>query len=66
MKNKQTPLLKLKNARKNKKMTQQELAEKLGITLRAYQNYEYGVCQANYDALKKLANIFECHIDDLI
>lgn len=44
---------KLKQFRKEKRYTQQEMADVLGVSLRAYRNYEYGERQIPYDVLSK-------------
>lgn len=44
---------KIKEFRKSKKYTQQEMADALGISLRAYRNYEYGERQMPYEVLSK-------------
>ena len=44
---------KLKQFRKEKRYTQQEMADALGVSLRAYRNYEYGERQMPYDVLSK-------------
>lgn len=44
---------KLKQFRKEKRYTQQEMADALGVSLRAYRNYEYGERQIPYDVLSK-------------
>lgn len=44
---------KIKEFRKSKKYTQQEMADVLGISLRAYRNYEYGTRQIPYEVLSK-------------
>lgn len=50
----------LKNARKAAGLTQQQMADKLGITNRAYQNIEYGITLGSikhWDALEDLFGI---------
>ena len=49
----------LKQLRKNEKLTQSQLANKCGITLRSYQNYESGDRQMSYDTLKKIASFLK-------
>ena len=48
---------KLKNFRINNKYTQQQMADLLNITLRAYRNYEYGNRQMPYKVLSKFLYI---------
>lgn len=52
--------------RKKKGVSQQAVADYLGITRQAYWNYENGKRQANYDTLLKLAAFFETSIENLI
>lgn len=56
----------LKNLRKQKNITQQNLAEKLNLSRAAINNYENGRAQPNFETLKKMSLIFNCTIDDLI
>lgn len=56
----------LKTLRKNAGLTQQEVAEKCGVTLRSYQNYEGEIREMNYSTLIRLAKIFNCSIDYLL
>ncbi|MGF7186062.1 transcriptional regulator with XRE-family HTH domain [Desulfitispora alkaliphila] len=53
-------------ARKNKDMTQEAVAAKLGITRPAYTAYEKGRRQPDYDILNQLADIFEVSTDYLL
>lgn len=55
----------LKNERNSHKYTQQFVADKLGITLRAYQQYEQGKYEPNIERLIKLADLFDTTIDAL-
>lgn len=56
----------LRLLRKNAKLTQKELAEKLGLSYRGYQGIEYGYCETSYKTLKKIADYFGCSIDYLL
>ena len=55
----------LKNERISHKFTQQFVADKLGITLRAYQQYEQGKYEPNIKRLIILADLFNTTIDFL-
>lgn len=44
---------KLKQFRKEKRYTQQEMADVLGISLRCYRNYEQGLRSMPYEILSK-------------
>ena len=48
---------KLKQYRTQNKYTQQQMADLLNITLRAYRNYEYGNRQMPYKVLSKFLYI---------
>lgn len=56
----------LKNLRKNEHLTQQEMANICGVTLRSYQNYESGQREMSYASLKKIADKFNISIDYLL
>ena len=47
----------LKFLRKNKKLSQEELATELGLTRSSYSGYENGVAEPNLQNLLKLVNI---------
>ena len=57
---------KLKHLRLSNGFTQIAIAKKLGITDRAYQRYEYGEREPNFDILLKLSIIFNVSLDDLL
>ncbi|WP_286058063.1 helix-turn-helix domain-containing protein [Bacillus mojavensis] len=52
--------------RKSKKLTQEEMANKIGVHRGTYANYERGHRQPDYDTLKKIADFFEVTIDYLL
>ena len=56
----------LKLLRREKKLSQAELAKLLGLSYRGYQNIEYGYCETGYENLKKIADFFNCSIDYLL
>lgn len=56
----------LTSLRKEKKKTQQEMADFLGITRPAYTAYERGNRQPDYEILQKLADFFEVSTDYLL
>lgn len=45
------------NARKNKCLTQQQIADKIGISVRQYQNLEYGTTNSNLEIWQKLKDV---------
>ena len=52
--------------RKKKGVSQQTVADYLGITRQAYWNYENAKREADYETLLKLAAYFETSIENLI
>lgn len=52
--------------RKQKKLSQYELAEKLGFSRGKLANYEQGTREPDYETLKFLANFFDVSIDYLL
>ena len=57
---------KIKLYRENKKMTQNEVAEALGVKAATISKYEAGTLEPNIESLKKLADLFEVSVDELI
>ena len=56
----------LKKMRREKRLSQMEMAKILGLSYRGYQNIEYGYCETSYETLKKIADFFGCSIDYLL
>lgn len=56
----------LKFERKSRKFTQQFVADEIGVTLRAYQQYEQGKYEPNIARLIALADLFDVTVDFLI
>ena len=56
----------LKRYRKEKKMTQVELANKLGVTVNTVQNYENGRRKPSDDMLEKISDVLDIPTDILI
>ncbi len=56
---------KIPELRLKRKMTQQELGEKLGVTREAVCNWEIGKAQPRTELLPRLASVFRCKIDAL-
>ncbi len=56
----------IRNFRIKKDMTQQFLADKLFVTRQCVSRWEQGKTLPDIESLEKLANIFECSINDLI
>ncbi len=58
--------MKLKELRKKRGATQQELAQYLNITYQSYSCYENGNTQPSIENLIKLADFFNTTIDELV
>lgn len=56
----------LKKLRKEQKLTQADLAEKLGYGYTAISKYESGRNEPSIKDLKRLAEIFKVSVDELI
>lgn len=59
-------MIRLKQLRKQKKLTQQELADSIGMTRRGYQNWENEVNQLSIGKAKKLAEYFGVSVGYLL
>jgi len=55
----------LKRAREKKRMTQQEVADKLGVSNGAISGYERNYRDPDTEMLKKLATLYEVSVDYL-
>ena len=55
----------LKELRKSHKFTQQQLADRINISQRAYSHYEKGQCEPDVSTLIKLAEIYDISLDIL-
>lgn len=49
--------------RKAKKITQEKLASKIGVTRSALSQYELGIRQPDYDIINRIADFFEVSVD---
>lgn len=58
--------MRLKELRKNKGISQEQVAIDLGISMRAYQNYEYGKREPNIEMILKLAEYYNVTTDYLL
>ncbi|MFS9152402.1 helix-turn-helix transcriptional regulator [Streptococcus infantis] len=56
----------LKTLRKEKKLTQKELAEQIGIKQNSYSDWETGKNEPSLENLIKLADLFEVSLDCLL
>ena len=57
---------KIKLYRESKKMTQNEIAEILDVSSATVSKYESGALEPNIESLKRLADLFEVSIDELL
>ena len=58
--------MKLKELRKTEKLNQSEIAQKIGIPLMTYNNYENEKTEPNIETLIKLANFYNVTLDYLV
>jgi transcriptional regulator with XRE-family HTH domain len=56
----------IKELRKADHMTQEQLAERLDVTIGYVSQIERGVTKVNLETLGKIANIFDCDVASLI
>lgn len=63
---KQTPGMMISSLRKEKGMTQLELAEKMGVTDKAVSKWERDLSFPDINSIPKLAEIFEISVDELM
>ena len=56
----------LEKLRKEKNLTQTEVAEICGLKLPAYNHYENGRREPSIEILRKLATALDCTVDELI
>lgn len=58
--------MRLKELRKSKGISQEQAANELEISVRAYQNYEYGQREPNIEMINKLADLYNVTTDYLL
>jgi len=56
----------LSRLRKERKLTQKEVAAGTGLSWRGYQNYELGLREPGMTALISLADFFDLSLDELV
>ncbi len=56
----------IKRIRGHKRLTQEDLAIKAGITKNALYNYESGRSEPNYKIINKLAQVLEVQVEDIM
>lgn len=59
-------LSKLKEMRKNRHLTQSELASQIGVTRRSIIRWENGQTKPSMKKVDMLAEIFSCTVDELL
>lgn len=55
-----------KRLRKQREITQEQVAEKLGVSCQSVSRWELGVCYPDFELLPIIANCFEVSIDSLL
>lgn len=56
----------IKKFRKERNMTQEELAEKMNVTRQAVSNWETAKTEPDIDTLTRLAEVFEVSVEEMI
>lgn len=56
----------LRATRRNKKLTQDEVAQQIGVSRTSYLKYEKGTHEPDYDTLKKIAEFYNLTIEELL
>ena len=56
----------IKHQRRKKKMTQDELAKKLGVTQNVISKWEKGYCAPKTARLRDVADALGCTVDELL
>lgn len=56
----------LREVRKSKKLTQQQIADEIGVNRGSYSNWEKGKREPSFENLIKLADLFEVSLDCLL
>ena len=56
----------LLNKRKERRLTQEKMAEELNMPPQTYRNYEAGRREPKLKTLKMMAEYFKCSIDELL
>lgn len=56
----------LKELRKQKSLSQTDLSKMIGVSVQAYQKYEYGTAEPTFDSLCKLADFYNVTTDYLL
>jgi|SRR5690606_18321307 len=59
-------LTRIKEIRKRRGWSQSEMADRLSVALKTYQNLESGITRMDLDRLRQVADIFEVELIDLL
>lgn len=59
-------MLKLRELRKERQITQQDLAKILNLSIQTISGYETGYAQPTIDTLVAMADYFQCSVDELL
>lgn len=59
-------LKRLRNLRIHAEMTQEEAAQKLGLTQATYSRYESGTNEPDLETLRNISMLFDCSLDFLL
>lgn len=57
---------KIKHTRLVRELTQADIADRMAVSLKTYQNFENGLTKLDVDRLKQVAEILNVSVDDLI
>lgn len=63
MPNQEIPKISLAAARVNAKLSQDEAAEKIGVTRKTLQNYELGKTIPNWETVRKIEEVYQFPAD---
>lgn len=59
-------MIRLKELRTEKNLSQRDIAEYLGITQQAYANYERNAREPDFGTISKIADLFDVSVDYLL
>lgn len=57
---------KLKSIRLSRNITQQQVADSIGVDRTTYVKYETGACEMSYSTLMKIAKLFNASYDEIL
>ncbi|MCL2587690.1 MAG: helix-turn-helix domain-containing protein [Firmicutes bacterium] len=56
----------IRSLREDRKMTQKQIADKLGLSINAVSQWERGICVPSAETVIELCSLFECSADYLL